>query len=178
METDHRTAAEYLKQPYGRLVLPDPDGNFAAEILEFPGCIAVGETASEALANLEEVAVDWINAALEQGQNIPEPMENAEFSGRLVLRMAKSLHKKATLYAEREGVSLNQFIVNCIAEQVGMRARPRHQIVTAPAGMPVVNVIFDSLRVAASGGEQMLSSSTATKPSHMTKSPWSQHAGG
>lgn len=82
-------AAEYLGRPYGRLLLPDPDQGFAAEIVEFPGCIAIGKTATEALSNLEEVALEWINACLEQGQEIPEPFEDTEYSGRLGLRMAK-----------------------------------------------------------------------------------------
>ena len=115
---------EILKKPYARMVIPDVDGTFSAEIAEFPGCIAVGETAAEALESLEEVAVDWIAVALEQGQNIPEPMDTAGFSGKLVLRMPKSLHQRASFYAERDGVSLNQFIVTSLAERVGTRAHP------------------------------------------------------
>ncbi|MER9866151.1 type II toxin-antitoxin system HicB family antitoxin [Mesorhizobium sp. M0136] len=114
---------DILRKPYARMVIPDSDGTFSAEIVEFPGCIASGATASEALANLEEVAADWIDAALNQGQEIPEPMEAAGYSGKLVLRMPKSLHQRAALYAEREGVSLNQFIVTCLAEHVGVRAQ-------------------------------------------------------
>ena len=117
-------AAEILKKPYARLVTPDADGSFFAEIVEFPGCFASGRTAGEALENLESVAVDWLDTTMEQGQDIPEPMEAAEYSGKLVLRMAKNLHKRAAFRAEREGVSLNQFIVTCVAEQVGMLARP------------------------------------------------------
>jgi predicted HicB family RNase H-like nuclease len=92
------------------------------EILEFSGCIATGDTPDEALSSLEEVARDWLTVALEQGQFIPEPVENTEFSGRLVLRLPKSLHKKATRIAERDGVSLNQLIVMSLAEQVGERS--------------------------------------------------------
>lgn len=116
-------AHEVLKQPYARLVTPDADGSFFAEVVEFPGCFATGATAAEALQNLEGVAVDWINAAVAQGQDIPEPMEANDFSGKLVLRMTKGLHKRSALWAEREGVSLNQFIVTCLAEAVGERAR-------------------------------------------------------
>jgi antitoxin HicB len=116
--------AEYLKLPYGRLVVPESDGSFRAEVLEFPGCLAVGETQAEALASLERAAESWIEAALDQGQNIPEPMENTEYSGKLVVRLPKSLHKRAAQAADREGVSLNSFIITSIAEQVGSRARP------------------------------------------------------
>jgi|ERR1039458_59215 predicted RNase H-like HicB family nuclease len=115
---------EILKQPYARILTPDPDGRFTAEIMEFPGCVAFGDNPAHALSNLEEVAIDWIAAAIEQGQDIPKPMDAADFSGKLVLRMTKGLHRKAALCADREGVSLNQFIVTCLAEAVGERAKP------------------------------------------------------
>jgi predicted RNase H-like HicB family nuclease len=119
-----QTAADILRKPYGRVVMPESDGSFRAEIIEFPGCLAVGDTASEALASLEEVAADWLEVALERGQPIPEPIENAGFSGKLVVRMPKSLHKKAAHLAAREGVSLNQFILSSLAEQVGAKVGP------------------------------------------------------
>lgn len=115
---------DILRKPYGRMVIPDSDGSFFAEIVEFSGCFAVGATAAEALELLEEVAADWIAASVEQGQDIPEPLGAAGYSGKLVLRMSKSLHQKAALFADRDGVSLNQFIVTCLAEHVGARAKP------------------------------------------------------
>jgi predicted HicB family RNase H-like nuclease len=111
---------EYLRRPYARVILPESDGTFRGEIIEFPGCIASGQTAAETLSNLEEAANSWILAAQARGQNIPEPVEASnDFSGRLALRLPRSLHKKATWVAEREGVSLNQFIVVSLAEAVG-----------------------------------------------------------
>jgi predicted RNase H-like HicB family nuclease len=138
-------AAEYLKRPYGRLLLPDPDQGYAAEIVEFPGCVAIGETPTEALSNLEDVAVEWIQACLEQGQDIPEPFEDARYSGRTVVRMGHSLHRRSAYFAERDGISLNSFIVNALSEYVGMRsARAQYQantssaaiIITIPVGYP------------------------------------------
>jgi antitoxin HicB len=115
-------AMGYLRQPYARIILPESDDTFRGEIMEFPGCIASGETAAETLTNLEEVAESWLLAALERGQNIPQPVESSnDFSGRLMLRLPKSLHKKATWVAMREGVSLNQLIVTSLSETVGER---------------------------------------------------------
>jgi antitoxin HicB len=113
------TAAEYLKRPYGRLLVPEDEGGYHAEIIEFPGCFADGETAAEAAENLEGAASSWLTAAIAKGQTIPEPLEELEYSGKLVLRLPKSLHRYAAFAANRENVSLNQFIVSCIAEQVG-----------------------------------------------------------
>ena len=111
---------DYLGLPYSRVVIPEEDGTFRGEIFEFPGCIATGETEAEALASLKDVALSWLEASLAKGQVIPEPIENVEFSGKLVLRLPKSLHKKSARAAERDGVSLNHFIVSSLAEHVGI----------------------------------------------------------
>ena len=78
--------AEILKRAYARVVVPEADGTYTAEILEFPGCVADGQTAAEALSAVEEIAVDWLAATIEQGQNIPEPLDHSRYSGKLVVR--------------------------------------------------------------------------------------------
>jgi len=133
-------AATLLRQPYARLVVPEPDGTYRGEIMEFPGCIATGDTPAEALEAIEDVADGWLQAALANNQPIPDPVDNTEFSGRLVLRMPKSLHKKAARLAEREGVSLNQFIVTSLAEQIGERRRPGQNHITFNAISNTTNV--------------------------------------
>jgi antitoxin HicB len=120
--------SEILTKPYARMVIPDSDGTYFAEIVEFSGCFATGDSAANALENLEDVAVDWLAAAIAQDQDIPEPLDAAGYSGKLVLRMPKSLHQKAALYAERDGSSLNQFIVTCLAEHVGWRSPVRLKV--------------------------------------------------
>jgi antitoxin HicB len=118
-DTDN-AVVKILRRPYARIILPDSDGSFRGEILEFPGCIVTGDTAAKALEALEDAADGWVRAALEKGQPIPQPIDNNnEYSGKLVLRIPKSLHKKATWLAEREGVSLNQFITASLSESVG-----------------------------------------------------------
>jgi len=117
------TANEILQKPYARVLVPESDGRYTAEIMEFPGCVTYGNSATEALNRLESVASDWIGASIEQGQDIPEPMASVDYSGKLALRMPKGLHRRAAICAEREGCSLNQFIVTSVAESVGERAK-------------------------------------------------------
>jgi predicted RNase H-like HicB family nuclease len=147
--------AEILKKPYARLVIPDEDNSYFAEIIEFPGCFATGETAIEALGNVESVAIDWINTALEQGQDIPDPMDANEYSGKLVLRMTKGLHKRSALWAEREGVSLNQFITTCLAEAVGERSRSSH-VVVEPQFKAMANLMVQFSLAGNIGGTSMV----------------------
>lgn len=93
--------ADYLKKPYVRQLVPEDDGSFRAEIAEFPGCIALGATPAEAYSNLEEVAESWLESAIAKKQAIPEPLEEIGYSGKLVLRLQKSLHRKAAQAAKR-----------------------------------------------------------------------------
>jgi predicted RNase H-like HicB family nuclease len=114
-----KTPTEYLREPYSRVLVPDEGGGYSAEILEFPGCFAEGETADEAMQALEHAAESWIQAALDQGQDIPQPFLNQGYGGKVALRLPRSLHRRAAQFAERDGTSLNQFLVSAIAVRVG-----------------------------------------------------------
>ena len=109
---------DYLKLPYSRILIPD-EGSYAAEILEFPGCFAQGETPNEAMANLEKAALSWIQVALSQEQEIPAPNLNQGYAGKIALRLPRSLHRQATRLAEHDGVSLNTFLVSAISARIG-----------------------------------------------------------
>lgn len=51
----------------------EEDEAFIAEVPELPGCMADGQTYQEAIRNVEIVIQEWIEAARERGQPIPEP---------------------------------------------------------------------------------------------------------
>jgi antitoxin HicB len=110
---------EYLKKPYARILTPDENGGFYAEILEFPGCFAEGETPNETFEALERAAQSWIEAALERDQEIPEPSTSQGYAGKVALRLPRSIHRRAAQMAERDRTSLNQFLVSSIAERIG-----------------------------------------------------------
>lgn len=115
-----KTPENYLKEPYARVLTPDEEaGGYTAEILEFPGCVTEGDTADEALSNLEDAAAGWIEATLNSGREVPEPSAPSGYGGRVALRLPRSLHRRAMQMAERDGTSLNQFLVSAIAERVG-----------------------------------------------------------
>lgn len=150
-------AAGYLAQPYGRLLVRDSDGTFRAEILEFPGCMATGDSEGDALASLDEVARDWLEAAIERGQSIPEPLEANEFSGRLVMRLPKSLHRRLALLAERDGVSLNHVLVTAAAFYAGEQSRSQNLV---SLNSTTNNAVFIQNYALGWSGQQNFQSST------------------
>lgn len=120
MNSGKENAREILLRPYSRVLIPDHDtGTYVAFILEFPGCVAQGDTPEEAYRNLEAAAQSWIEAARDLGQAIPLPSSEESYSGRVLLRLPRSLHRRAAELARRDRVSLNQFIVAAVAERLG-----------------------------------------------------------
>ena len=114
----------YLDLPYHITLVQDGEengGKWVAAAEELPDCTSRADTAEEAIAGLKGAMADWIAVALKEGRDIPEPRSEATPSGRLLLRMPRTLHAALTKAAERENVSLNQFITDSLASVVGWR---------------------------------------------------------
>ncbi|MBA2321642.1 MAG: type II toxin-antitoxin system HicB family antitoxin, partial [Deltaproteobacteria bacterium] len=60
---------------------------FGVVVPDLPGCFSAGDTLDDALANAEEAAAAWLDAALDAGEAIPGPSSlddvhaRAEFRG-------------------------------------------------------------------------------------------------
>jgi predicted RNase H-like HicB family nuclease len=90
----------------------EEDGQFTASNPDLPGCASFGDTPDEAVAELRATRRLWIRGQLESGNSIPEPASYAEsFSGKLVLRLPKTLHRSLHEEARQQNVSLNQYLV-------------------------------------------------------------------
>ncbi|BCF96600.1 hypothetical protein PPGU19_011690 [Paraburkholderia sp. PGU19] len=113
------TPKDILQKPYARRLLPDEIGGYTATILEFPGCIAEGDTAQEALAALEEAAESWLTVAIANKNEIREPVDFEGYSGKVALRIPRTLHRQVAEFAEMEGTSINQLLVHAISRYVG-----------------------------------------------------------
>ncbi len=104
-----------------RKEIVEGDSLYVARIAEFPDVQEYGETFEEA----RELAVDTIETAyhlcLEQNIPFPEPLDldTHQVSGRVTLRMPKSLHARLAKIAEDEDVSLNQYIVSSLSMKYG-----------------------------------------------------------
>ncbi len=107
-----------LNLRYPVTVHADPDGGFVAEIEELPGCITQGETLAEVFEAIEDARRGWIQVAYEDGQDIPPPRDMEEYSGKILVRIPKNLHRTLAHVAKREGVSLNQYIASLLTAGV------------------------------------------------------------
>jgi antitoxin HicB len=115
----------YLGLPYHLMLVRDGEDKgrpWAASVEELPGCTSRGKTSDEALDGIEAAMETWIRTALEEERDVPEPKSATSHSGRLLLRMPRTLHADLTRASEREGVSLNQFITDVLAGAVVWRS--------------------------------------------------------
>jgi antitoxin HicB len=115
---ERESAERYTALPYHLLLVRDGEdkaGPWIASVEELAGCTSRGKTAEEALTSVEAAKASWIATALAEGRDIPEPKSATSHSGRLLLRMPRTLHADLTRASEREGVSLNQFITDALA---------------------------------------------------------------
>ena len=112
----------YMSLPYAVKVVPR-EGGYFARVEDLPECTAWGEDLEGLWEAVRQAKLRWIEEALHLDRRIPEPGESEEslkeYSGRILLRMPRSLHRDLADKAHLEGVSLNQFIVITLARAVG-----------------------------------------------------------
>jgi antitoxin HicB len=127
----------YAGLPYHLTLVRDAEDKgkpWMATVEELPGCTTRGRTPDEALNGVQSALTAWIEVALEQGREIPEPKSAGSHSGRLLLRMPRTLHAELTRVADREGVSLNQFITDALASAVSWRGPNEGKVVAGTTG--------------------------------------------
>lgn len=106
-----------------RKEIVEGDELYVARVAELQDVEEYADSHAEAYA----LAIDTIETAhdlcLEKGMAFPEPEKlnenSSQLSGRITLRIPKSLHFKLVQQAENEGVSLNQLIVSELSESYG-----------------------------------------------------------
>ena len=105
----------YLDREYPFNVVADPDGGYVILFPDLPGCMTQVETLEEIGSAADEVRRLWIETEYEDGDKIPLPSYPEEYSGKFNVRMPRGLHRQLVRAAERDGVSLNQYVVTLLA---------------------------------------------------------------
>jgi len=114
----------YMGLPYRVVLHPADEGGYVLEIPELPGCLSQAETLEDALIMIEDAKITWLETAIEDGIEILEPARSSDdYSGKLNIRIPKSLHRTLAERAKNEKVSLNQYILYQLARSTGHSAK-------------------------------------------------------
>ena len=65
---------EELKMKYRVLIEQDEDGVYVAEVPSLPGCISQGQTRSQALDNIKEAIVGYLESLDAHNEPLPPPI--------------------------------------------------------------------------------------------------------
>lgn len=100
----------------------DEGGGWLAEIPDLPGCASDGDTPEEAVRNVLKAQEAWLAVSRKRGWDVPKPTPLSEdCSGRLTLRLPRSLHRQLNLRARMEGVTLNELLLHLISCGLGIK---------------------------------------------------------
>ncbi len=107
-----------MRYPYRTQLIQEADGEryWVARSDSLKGCIGTGETLDEAVRELEENEIAWLETAREYGIEIPSVQveREGEYSGKFTVRISPFEHRRAVEQAKKQGVSLNQYVCNAI----------------------------------------------------------------
>lgn len=124
VKAEPKTVDYYLSLNYRIALYRDDEGDYIAEAEGLPGCVADGSSPTEAYEGIRRAMRSWIESRLEAGLEIYEPeAEPEKYSGKLLLRIPKYLHRTLANQARGEGVSLNQYLLARLAEASGTSNR-------------------------------------------------------
>lgn len=115
--------AEFGDRRYStRVVWSDEDQVFIASCPEFRFVTAHGPTVADAVRELQVALELTVETHKEEGWPLPAPQLWNQHSGQFRLRVPKSLHAWLAQEAQREGVSLNTFVIARLSEARGARS--------------------------------------------------------
>ena len=96
--------------------------HYLARVPELNGCEAEGATRAEALARLEEELDAQLGNIAASGNQVPPPVDTADFSGDLRVKVSPDLHRELVFWARDRGVALETALVEMLARGVAGRA--------------------------------------------------------
>ena len=146
-----KTLEEYLTLDYPFDVKVDPAGGYVALFPDLPGCFTEADTLEELPAMVAEARALWIETAYAQGIEIPLPSVPDECSGKILLRVPKSMHRRLLDQAAREGVSLNHYASTLLARGDAQSAVEKqligidHKLETLADSPKVSQIHYESL---------------------------------
>ena len=97
------------------------DIEWGAKYLDFSGVVGGGDTPEEAVKEARENLAVMIDYYKEKGRELPKPKTETDYNSKFFVRVSERLHKDITIFAEREGVGLNQLVNDALNLYVGIK---------------------------------------------------------
>lgn len=93
-----------------RIIWSEEDKEFIGLCVEFPSLSWLADNQLAALQGIVNLVEDTISDMEQNGEKIPQPFSQRNFSGRFIIRTTPDLHRQLALAASESGVSLNRYV--------------------------------------------------------------------
>ena len=91
---------------------------YLGRCLEFPQLFECASTPEQAIARIKQAVDEHIRAMDDTfGGEPPRPLTEQNYSGRFMVRTSRALHERLTIEAAEQRVSLNQWVVQKLADR-------------------------------------------------------------
>jgi predicted HicB family RNase H-like nuclease len=98
-----------------RVVWSAEDQEFVATCAEFPSLSWLAPDQVQALQGLEVLVSDVLDDLETEGAELPQPLAERPYSGKLNLRLGPHLHRRVALEAAEAGLSINSYLVRKVS---------------------------------------------------------------
>ena len=91
------------------------DGEWVGLVAEFPSLSWLDPDPVDAMRGVRDLVDEVVADMSESGETPPEPLAERRYSGKVFLRTSPELHRRLTIEAAEQGVSINQWAVQKLA---------------------------------------------------------------
>ena len=93
-----------------RVTFSTEDGEYVGLCAEFPSLSWLAKTPERALSGVRKVVRETVADMQSQGESVPEPIADKQYSGEFRVRKPPQSHRLLVLQAAEQGVSLNRLV--------------------------------------------------------------------
>lgn len=105
-----RSILDSISSKYSyRVQWSGPDGEYVGTVLEFPSMSSSPVDALNGIQNLVREGIEILN---EDGDPIPVPLSERNYSGRFTVRILPDLHRRLAMEAQEQHVSFNRLVAD------------------------------------------------------------------
>jgi predicted HicB family RNase H-like nuclease len=92
-------------------------GEYLGRCIEIPSLWRRAPTLQQAITDIEHAVDEFVAESEAAGDELPRPLTERPYSGKFVIRTSPALHSRLAVEAAEQGVSMNQWVVQKLAQR-------------------------------------------------------------
>lgn len=93
-----------------RVTWSEEDNEYVGLCTEFPSLSWLSKSPEAALKGIRKTVAEVIEDMKENGEEIPQPLANKNYSGKFMVRVPPEVHRSLAIQAAESGVSINRLV--------------------------------------------------------------------